>query len=121
MMTRQLTRRRFIETSAAATVASGYFVSHAPAAPSTSPNERLNLAIIGTGNKGWHNVEQLAGQNFVALCDVDADFLGKAAVKYSGARQYRDYRRLLDAEQNQIDAVVVSTADHVHAPATAAA
>jgi predicted dehydrogenase len=120
-MNRTIQRRQFLRRSAAAAIASGYFVSGLAAAQSKSPGERLNLAIVGTGNKGWHNVEQLSGQNFVALCDVDSDFLAKAAAKYPDARQYRDYRKLLDAEQNKIDAVVISTADHVHAPATSAA
>lgn len=119
-MARSIQRREFVRRSAAI-VAAGYFVSGLPAAESKSPSERLNLAAIGVGNKGWHNVEQLAGQNFVALCDVDADFLAKAAAKYPAAKQYRDYRKLLDGEAKNIDAVVVSTADHMHAPATSAA
>lgn len=122
-MSRFRQRRRFLRQSlaAATSIASGYFVGGAPAAESTSPSERLDLAILGTGNQGWHNVEQLAGQNFVALCDVDARFLAKASAHYPAARPYRDYRRLLDAEQNKIDAVVIATPDHVHAPATSAA
>jgi predicted dehydrogenase len=72
-------------------------------------------------NKGGHNIDQLTSQNIVALCDVDANFLARAGERFPQARQYRDYRRLLDAEQNKIDAVVVSTADHTHAPPTSIA
>lgn len=113
-------RRRFLQQSAAL-VASGYFVSGLPAQESKSPNEKLNLAIVGTANKGWDNVQHLASQNMAALCDVDANYLAHAATTFPQARQYRDYRKMLDAEQKRIDAVVVSTSDHVHAPATAAA
>lgn len=118
-MVRRFSRRRFLAQTAAGAAACGMVsLRHATA---QSPNERLNLAIVGTGNKGWHNVQQLKSENMVALCDVDANYLGRAANEYPQARQYRDYRRMLDAEQNQIDAVVVSTADHCHAPATSAA
>lgn len=116
-MTYSLDRRQFL----GATVGAGLALAGAGRAADKSPNEKLNLAIVGTGNKGWHNVEQLRGQNIVALCDVDANFLGKAAQQFPNASQYRDYRKLLDAEANKIDAVVVSTADHTHAGPTAIA
>ncbi|MBI3874764.1 MAG: Gfo/Idh/MocA family oxidoreductase [Verrucomicrobia bacterium] len=53
--------------------------------------------------------------------DVDENFLNKAAQAWPQARLYRDYRKMLEAEASRIDAVVVSTADHTHAPATSAA
>jgi predicted dehydrogenase len=52
---------------------------------------------------------------------VDAKFLGAAAEQFPQAAQYRDYRRLFDAEHKRIDAVVISTADHTHAGPTALA
>lgn len=119
-MSLRTTRRQFLSTSAGALTA-GFWISHVPARAADSPNERLNLAIVGAANKGWHNVRNLVSENFVAFCDVDANYLAKAAEQYPEARQYRDYRRMLEAEQSRIDAVVVSTADHTHAPATAAA
>lgn len=121
-MIRRVTRRNFLRTSAAAgALRCGYFAHPVAAAPSPSPNERLNLAIVGAGNKGWHNVQQLKSENMVALCDVDANYLARAAEVYPQARQYRDYRKMLDKEQSHIDAVVVSTADHTHACAASAA
>jgi predicted dehydrogenase len=121
-MNQTISRRRFLGHSVAAgAVASGYFVNPLPAAQSPSPNEQLNLAIVGAGNKGWHNVQQLKSENIAVLCDVDANFLARAAKDFPEARQYRDYRRMLDAEAQRIDAVVVSTPDHHHAPATSIA
>lgn len=121
-MAARLTRRRFLGSSlAAGSLACGYFVNPVRSAESDSPNERLNLAIIGCANKGWHNVQELKGQNMVALCDVDANYLAKAAETYPQATQHRDYRRMLDKEHKQFDAVVVSTADHHHAVATSIA
>ncbi|HZN37043.1 MAG TPA: Gfo/Idh/MocA family oxidoreductase [Pirellulaceae bacterium] len=113
-------RRQFLQHSAAV-IASGYFVSGLAAQESKSANEKLNLAIVGTANKGWHNVQNLTSQNMVALCDVDANYLAHAAMSFPLATQYRDYRKLLDAETKRIDAVVVSTSDHMHAPITSAA
>jgi len=121
-MTHRVTRRQLLQKSlTAGAVAGGFFVFPLSAADSDSPQEKLKLGIVGCGNKGWHNVQQLADQNIVALCDVDTNFLDRAAETYPRARKYRDFRKMLDAEQSQIDAVVVSTPDHTHAPATAAA
>jgi predicted dehydrogenase len=86
-----------------------------------SPNERVNLAFVGVGNKGWHNVQQLKSENVVALCDIDTNYLGRAAEVYPKAKQFRDYRKMLDGAANGVDGVVVSTADHCHAPASSSA
>jgi predicted dehydrogenase len=121
-MTHRITRRQFVGgTLATGALASGYFIHPSPAQESNSANEKLNLAIVGCGNKGWHNVQELKSQNMVALCDVDANYLNKAAQAYPDATKHRDFRRMLDQNAKQIDAVVVSTADHTHAPATALA
>jgi predicted dehydrogenase len=116
-----LSRRQFLATSAAATIASGYFINSAPAAESKSPNEKLNILIVGTANKGWDNVINLDSENIAALCDVDSNYLAQAAEKYPKATKHRDFRKAIEAEAKNIDAVVVSTADHTHAPATAIA
>src|SRR5688572_22496236 len=100
-----LSRRQFLATSAAATIASGYFITTAPAAQSKSPNEKLNLLCVGVANKGWDNVMQLRSENIVALCDVDANYLAKAAETFPQARQHRDFRKAIEAEQKNIDAV----------------
>ena len=57
--------------------------------------------------------------NFVALCDVDDKNLDSAGKQFPKAKTYNDYRRML--EQKDIDAVLIATADHVHAWATLAA
>lgn len=116
-----LSRRQFLATSAAATIASGYFINSAPAAESKSPNEKLNILVVGVANKGWDNVVNLKSENIVALCDVDSNFLARAAETYPQARQHRDFRKAIESEAKNVDAVVVSTADHTHAPATSIA
>lgn len=120
-MSHQTSRREFLRQSAAAAWFVGMTTTQPVWAASRSPNEKLNLAIVGCGNKGGHNLDQLTAENIVALCDVDTNYLSPQAQRFPNATKYSDYRKLLDKEAGKIDAVVVSTADHTHAPATAAA
>lgn len=121
-MSRSATRRQFLGQSITASVLGvGFFSSVIRSEESKSPNEKLNIAAVGVANKGGHNLEELAGQNIVALCDVDESHLKQAAQRFGQAKHYRDYRRMLEAEAQHADAVVVSTADHTHAPAASAA
>src|SRR5262245_30083552 len=116
IMTRRNNRRQFLQQSALA--GAGFWVAGSSSlAAGKSPNEKLNIGIIGSGGRGGHNLSQVAGENIVALCDVDEHNLGKAAEKFPKARTYHDFRKLLD-EANDIDAVVVSTTEHTHAFAT---
>jgi predicted dehydrogenase len=116
------TRRTFVKTLAAA----GAGLSLAgPRLRAAGPMERLNIASIGTGGKGWSDLSATAASphvTVVALCDIDetAQHLGRAADAYPQARRYTDWRKLLD-EDRDIDAVIVSTPDHMHAPISMAA
>lgn len=83
-------------------------------------NDRLRIASIGTGGKGWSDLTATAASpkvDVVALCDIDEskDFLGRAAEKFTTAKRFTDWRKLLD-DSKQIDAVIVSTPDFMHAP-----
>ena len=90
-------------------------------ARASSPNEKLNIAVIGCGGQGAENLKQVSGQNIVALCDVDDERGAEAFGQFPRATRFRDYRKLLDAMHGQIDAVVVSIPDHMHAPVSLAA
>ena len=79
-----------------------------------SPNEKLNIAVIGIGGRGRTNLDAVASQNIVALCDVDDKRAGDAYARYPAARKFYDFRRMFDAIESQIDAVVVNTPDHTH-------
>ena len=81
-----------------------------------APREKLNLAVIGCGGQGFDNLRHVSGENIVALCDVDERRAAEAFKRHPKAQRFRDYRRLFDAMHRQIDAVVVSTPDHMHAP-----
>lgn len=120
-MNTPFSRRKFLGRSALAAASVGWVGSpliHA-ATRKISPNEKLNIAMIGTANQAAYNLGNVASENIVALCDVDDRLLAAAAQKFPGAKTYTDFRRALD--RNDLDAVVVATPDHTHAVATAMA
>ena len=90
-----------------------------------SPNSKLNVACIGLGGQMLgSDIREVGQQNIVALCDVDEGriretkkLLGDAG---AGAREYKDYRKLLETEKS-VDAVVIATPDHWHAMIATAA
>ncbi len=89
-----------------------------------SANDKLNIAGIGVGGKGSSDVDGAAaagGNNIVALCDVDQKRAAETFKRYPKAKIYKDFRVMLEKEYHNIDAVTVSTPDHMHAPAAIAA
>ena len=85
-----------------------------------APSDKLNIAAIGSGGMGAGNINNVSTQNIVALCDVDFNQAAATFKKYPNAPQYKDYRLMLEKEKG-IDAVIVATPDHSHAPAAMAA
>jgi len=83
-----------------------------------NPNEKLGIACIGVGGRGGVHLRAAARENVVAFADVDARRLDSARRYAPKAARYADYRKLFDEMHQQIDAVVVATPDHTHAPAT---
>ncbi len=104
------TRRDFLRATALATT--GLCLSPRAAALKSS-GDKLNLGIIGAGGRGGDNLQGVQSENIVALCDVDDERCAEAVKKYPSARRYKDFRQMLDKEKS-LDAVVVSTPDHVH-------
>jgi predicted dehydrogenase len=113
-MTPRLTRRRFLQAGALAAAGAAF--------PAVWPrrvlgaNEKLDIAGIGAGGKGAVDVALCASENIVALCDVDEREARDTFARFPAAKRFKDYRKMLD-EMKGIDAVTVSTPDHVHAPA----
>jgi len=120
-MTRPNTSRRdFLKQSTA--LGAAFWVSgQAPNlyAQSDSPNEKLNIGVIGCGGKGESDTAHCASENVVALCDVDENRAAKSFENFPKAKRYQDFRRMLENEK--LDAVVISTPDHTHAVAAAMA
>jgi predicted dehydrogenase len=120
-MGRRNSRRDFLKQSSMAGfgfwVAGGLTKADVKTA-SASKLERVNIACIGVGGKGDSDSEHagVAG-NVVAICDIDDNTLGAKAAKFTNAKKYNDYRKMLEEMDKQIDAVTVSTPDHTHAPA----
>jgi len=113
-----MNRRQFIQQTSAA-AAGTLFLTGCAAQKKLSANEKLNIGAIGTANQANYDISNLAGENIVALCDVDQNFLNAAKQKFPKAKTYTDFRRLID--QKDIDAIVIATPDHTHAVATVAA
>jgi predicted dehydrogenase len=112
---RRSSRRGFLKH--ATLVATGYWVSGIPVrAVNRSPNEKLNIGIIGVNNRGATNLKGVSGENIVALCDIDDNYFAETKKRFPKARTFNDWRRL--NEYKEIDAVVISTTDHTHAPAS---
>src|SRR5438067_13411365 len=117
-------RRDFLQTTALAGV--GFWAAGGMTpSESRASNDKLNVAHIGIGGMGEGNLGGIAGtgENIVAVCDIDEGSRGlgnKTVAKQTKAEKFTDYRVLFDKMKN-IDAVVVSTPDHSHAPAAAMA
>jgi predicted dehydrogenase len=118
---RGLTRRTVLRGAAAA-AAFAIVPRHVLGGPGTTPpSGRLNLACVGAGGRAADDIAELKGEAVVALADVDWKRAAPIFNRSPGARKYRDFREMLDKEKPNIDAVVVATPDHVHAPASMAA
>ena len=116
-MSHPLDRRRFLQTTTAAGVGLGFGIGRA-SGQAGSANDRLRFACIGVGGKGSSDTDHVAGLgDVVALCDIDSQRLGQKAEKHPKAKTFADFRKLLEEMGSQVDAVVVSSPDHTHAPA----
>ena len=109
-------RRNFIKSSAAL-----FSLSLLPSSLWSSHNRRLRTAHIGVGGMGAADLNDIASHKSVdvtALCDVDSNALQKASELFPKAKVYKDYREMFNELSDSIDAVIVSTPDHTHAPAS---
>ena len=114
-MTHPISRRGFIgQTLASATLIAGQ-----PFHIFGGPRRKLRIGVIGVANRGRANLDGVAQEDIVALCDVDEKYLLEAAKRFPKARLFRDYRELI--AMKELEAVVISTPDHHHAIAASRA
>ena len=111
-------RRKFLRNTSVA--ATGFFIvpRHVLGRGFVAPSDKLNMAGIGVGGKAEVNLPYAfnnGSDNIVALCDVDDRMAVNARKKWPKAPYYRDYRELLDKEHKNIDAVIITSPDHMHA------
>src|SRR3954452_24123624 len=110
----QVSRRYFFGTSALA--AAGLTLGGCVRRPVHGPsaNEKLNIGFIGAGGRALDNIAALTKENIFAFADVDDKNAAASFAKYPQAKRYKDFRKMLD-EEKSLDAIVVSTPDHLHA------
>ena len=112
-----VSRRQFLQTSAAG----GLAALSGPAILSAQTQKtELHVAAIGANGMGWADLSNVGSHSkvkFVGFCDVDTARFDKVDEKFPGVPHYADYREMIDALGNKLDAVIVSTPDHMHAPA----
>jgi len=113
-----ISRREFVGGAAASVAAFTYIPRYVLGqAGAAAPSEKLNIACIGCGGMGGSDIRSVSSENIVALCDVDARRAADSFKRYPKAKKYRDFRVMLEKEEKNIDAVTVSTPDHIHAVA----
>ncbi len=107
-----ISRRNWLKVSALAGLGAGVVPSRVFGA-----NERLNIAFVGAGGKGWHAIQSLANNgmvNMVAFADVDQARASTAYKAHPDVPQFQDFRAMLDELGKEIDGVIISTPDHTH-------
>jgi predicted dehydrogenase len=110
-----MSRRQFLGSAAAAAVFT-IVPRHVLGGPRfVPPSEKLNIACVGVGGQGASDLQFFQSENIVALCDVDSVRAAETFKAFDAAKKYTDFRRMLDAEDKNIDAVAVATPDHTHA------
>jgi len=116
-MAKRTNRRDFLRSSALA--GAGFWVATREGfAQSRSPNEKINVACIGTGGMGGGDTDDVSRLGkIVAVCDVRPSAANDKKNKFKDAKLYADYRKMFDEMGKDIDAVTVSTPDHTHAHA----
>ena len=115
--TPSLTRRSFLQKSTLASAAAAAFPAIVRGQKDgVAPTNRVNLALVGVGGRGRNAIQALADENFIAFCDVDDARASETYEKYPDVPTFRDYREMFAALGDKIDAVVITTPDHMHFP-----
>jgi len=120
-MSSTLTRRHFLRSASIASAGALAFPSILRSQGGQSPNNKLNVACIGVGGRGRAAVAAVGDENVVAFCDVDEARAAETYEKQPDVPRFRDYRKMFDQMSPWIDAVTISTPDHMHYPIAVAA
>ena len=129
----QMDRRSFLKGSALAATGLSVVPRHVLGGPGyQAPSDTLNIAAIGAGGRATSNMNALTSENIVAICDVDFGYVNDSLRDddgnifaqskelrevYDQAERYHDFRVMLDEKADELDGVVISTPDHIHAAA----
>lgn len=115
---KKTSRRQFLGTAAAA-LGSSTLPRFAIAEPGKT--SKINVAVVGAAGMGNYALGEAAGENLVAMCDVDENRAANSFKKHPNVPRFKDFRVMLDKMGDDIDAVTISTPDHTHFPAAMAA
>src|SRR5579859_5734993 len=117
-----MTRRKFLYYSALAAAGASALHSYGrPSARKLSANDKLRIACVGAGGKGESDMAHCGSELIVAMADADESMANTSRQRFPNAKFYFDWREMLEKEGNNIDAVTVSTPDHLHALVASAA
>ena len=112
----EMGRRQFLTNAGIATAGLVMMPSMAAAMnKNKSKSDKLNIAGVGVGGRGFGVLKAMESENIVALCDVDWKYAKGCFDYFPKAKRYWDWRKMFDEMGKDIDAVVVATADHTHA------
>lgn len=112
-----ISRRKFLKSGAIAAVGLTVVPSSVlgKSFGHVAPSDKLNIAGVGVGGRGFSVLKNMQSQNIVGLCDVDWKYSDRVFKHFPKAAKYYDYRKMYEELGKSIDAVMVATADHTHA------
>ncbi|MGA1708271.1 MAG: Gfo/Idh/MocA family protein [Phycisphaerales bacterium] len=120
-MSNPIDRRHFVQTTLAA---SAVALAWRPTFASARSLQKLRVGSVGVGGMGASDLGQIASHanvEIAAICDIDMGRLNAAGEKFPKAARFTDWREMLASMGDALDAVSVSTPDHMHAPITMSA
>jgi len=113
---RKLSRRQFVAGAGAGVTALTIIPREVLGGEGqAAANDKINIASVGCGGRGWSDISGVRSENIVALCDVDQRQTGRAKQQFPAAKYFTDFRKMFDDVEKQIDAVTVGIPDHTHA------
>ena len=112
-------RRKFVKSMSAAALAAPW-IGWKSTANAGNPSDQIRFVCFGANGRAWANIKEMVSQvknaKLVAVAEVDSSRTNHVKEKHPDAKIYQDWRRLLDAEENNFDAAIVATPDHMHGP-----
>ena len=117
-----LPRREFLKKAVTAGLAFTIVPSHVISGLGyTAPSDKLNIVGVGVGGKGLQNLTAMNTENIIGLCDIDWNYSQRCFETFPKAKKYYDWRVMFEELGDEMDAVMVATADHTHAAVAATA
>jgi predicted dehydrogenase len=111
-----ISRRNFVKVGSASLVGVTVLPSNVIAGLGyKAPSDKLNIAGVGIGGRGFGNLKELESENIVALCDVDWNYSQRVFDYFPKAKKFKDWRVMYEELGKSFDAVMIATADHSHA------